>query len=161
MVAGNLMLLSEVHPDEVYRWFMEMFVDAADWVMIPNVYGMALYADGGTVTTKPYFCGSNYLLKMGDYPKGEWTTTLDALYWRFMARNREFFAKQPRLGMLCGHLDRQSDERRKELSKAATQFLRSNTASKAKSLKPSPVALTSRGANPAPSDKHTATGISA
>ena len=161
MVAGNLMLLSEVHPDEVYRWFMEMFVDAADWVMIPNVYGMALYADGGTITTKPYFCGSNYLLKMGDYPKGEWTTTLDALFWRFMARNREFFAKQPRLGMLCGHLDRQSDERRKELSKAATQFLRINTACKAKGLKPSPVALTSGGASPAPSDKHTATGISA
>lgn len=127
MVAGNLMLLAEIHPDEVYRWFMEMFVDAAEWVMVPNVYGMALYADGGTITTKPYFCGSNYLRKMGDYPQGEWITTLDGLFWRFMAQHRSFFEKQPRLGMLCKHLDRQSAERREELAQAAADFLNSHT----------------------------------
>jgi deoxyribodipyrimidine photolyase-related protein len=127
MIAGNLMLLAEVHPREVYRWFMELFVDAADWVMVPNVYGMALFADGGTITTKPYVCGANYLRKMGDYPAGDWGTTLDGLFWRFIAVHRRFFERQPRLGMLCGHLDRQSPERRRELTTAAQRFLRSKT----------------------------------
>ena len=70
MLLGNLMLLSEIHPDEVYRWFMEMFIDAYDWVMVPNVYGMSQYADGGLFTTKPYISSSNYVRKMSDYKKG-------------------------------------------------------------------------------------------
>jgi deoxyribodipyrimidine photolyase-related protein len=147
MVAGNMMLLAEVHPDDAYQWFMEMFVDSAEWVMVPNVYGMALYADGGTITTKPYFCGSNYLRKMGDYPKGEWITALDALFWRFMAKHRRFFEKQPRLGMLCRHLDRQNDERRAELAAAAEAFLEANTQLvEDDSQELPPVSLTMRGA---------------
>ncbi|MEO5943827.1 MAG: cryptochrome/photolyase family protein, partial [Ferruginibacter sp.] len=63
MVLGNFMLLCEFDPDEVYRWFMEMFIDAYDWVMVPNVYGMTQFADGGLIATKPYICGSNYLMK--------------------------------------------------------------------------------------------------
>ena len=127
MVAGNMMLLAEIHPDDVYRWFMELFVDSAEWVMIPNVYGMALFADGGTITTKPYVCGSNYLRKMGDYENGDWNTTLDGLFWRFIATHRPFFEQQPRLRMLCGHLDRQSPERHAELQQAAELFLHSKT----------------------------------
>ena len=68
MVLGNFMLLCEIAPDEVYQWFMEMYIDAYDWVMVPNVYGMSQFADGGMITTKPYICGSNYLMKMGDFP---------------------------------------------------------------------------------------------
>jgi len=64
------MLLCEFNPDEVYRWFMEMFIDAYDWVMVPNVYGMSQFADGGLMTTKPYISGSNYLMKMSDFKKG-------------------------------------------------------------------------------------------
>jgi deoxyribodipyrimidine photolyase-related protein len=127
MIAGNAMVLAEVHPDEVYRWFMELFVDAADWVMVPNVYGMALFADGGTITTKPYVCGSNYLRKMGDYEDGDWNVALDGLFWRFIAKHRRFFEQQPRLRMLCGHLDRQSAERRAELLQAARKFLDGTT----------------------------------
>jgi deoxyribodipyrimidine photolyase-related protein len=127
MVAGNLMVLAEVHPDDAYRWFMEMFIDSADWVMVPNVYGMALFADGGMITTKPYVCGSNYLRKMGDYPSGEWSLTLDGLFWRFIARHRPFFERQPRLALLCGHLDRQPPERSGNLNKAAAQFLNDHT----------------------------------
>ncbi|MGI9291764.1 MAG: cryptochrome/photolyase family protein, partial [Gammaproteobacteria bacterium] len=146
MVAGNLMLLAEIHPDDVYRWFMELFVDSAEWVMVPNVYGMALYADGGTITTKPYFCGSNYLRKMGDYDQGEWITTLDGLFWRFMASHRSFFEKQPRLGMLCSHLDRQTPDRREELATAAAAFLNRHTelVGDDDELLP-PVSLTMRG----------------
>ena len=72
MVLGNFMLLCEIKPDAVYRWFMEMYIDAYDWVMVPNIYGMSQFSDGGLMTTKPYICGSNYILKMSDYPKGEW-----------------------------------------------------------------------------------------
>ena len=71
MVVGSLMLLLEVHPHEAHKWFMEIFIDSSDWVMGPNVYGMALFSDGGIFATKPYICGSNYLRKMGGYAKGE------------------------------------------------------------------------------------------
>ncbi len=64
MVLGNFMLLCEFDPDEVHRWFMELFIDAYDWVMVPNVYGMSQFADGGLMATKPYISGSNYLMKM-------------------------------------------------------------------------------------------------
>lgn len=101
MVLGNFFLLCEIDPDEVYKWYMELFIDAYDWVMVPNVYGMSQYADGGLMTTKPYISGSNYILKMSNYPKGPWTEIWDSLFWRFMNKHEKFFAKQPRLHMLC------------------------------------------------------------
>ena len=100
MLFGNFMLLCEFDPDEVHRWFMEMYVDAYDWVMVPNVYGMTQYADGGLTTTKPYCSGSNYVLKMSDFKKGEWTEIWNALYWRFIYVNREEFGKNRRMGMM-------------------------------------------------------------
>ena len=127
MVAGNLMLLAEIHPHEAYNWFMEMFVDAAPWVMTPNVYGMALFADGGIFTTKPYFCGSNYIRKMSNYPTDDWIMPLDGLFWRFVARNREYLAAQPRLGMLTRNLDKMDAQRRKMLEQHAEEFLRDRT----------------------------------
>ncbi|MFN7915678.1 MAG: cryptochrome/photolyase family protein [Vicinamibacterales bacterium] len=101
MILGNVMLLCEVHPDAVYRWFMELFVDAYDWVMVPNVYGMSQYADGGGMTTKPYISASAYVLKMSDFPKGEWCRTWDALYWRFIDRHAAVFEQNPRLAMMA------------------------------------------------------------
>ncbi len=112
MIAGNLMLLSEIHPDRVYQWFMELFIDAYDWVMVPNVYGMSQFADGGMMATKPYISGSSYLLKMSNYPKGEWSGTWDALFWRFMNQHRKFFTSNPRLGMLIGTYDKMAEDRK-------------------------------------------------
>lgn len=100
MIFGNFFLLCEFDPDEVYKWFMEMYVDAYDWVMVPNVYGMTQYADGGLMTTKPYCSGSNYIVKMSDYKKGPWCEIWDALYWRFIYVNREEFAKNRRMSMM-------------------------------------------------------------
>jgi len=82
MILGNFMLLCGIAPDDIYQWFMEVFVDAYDWVMVPNVYGMSQHADGGFMTTKPYISGSAYVLKMSDFPKGDWCPVWDALYWR-------------------------------------------------------------------------------
>ncbi|MDX1477673.1 MAG: cryptochrome/photolyase family protein [Saprospiraceae bacterium] len=123
MVLGNFMLLCEFDPDEVYRWFMELFIDAYDWVMVPNVYGMSQFADGGLMATKPYLSGSNYIRKMSDYPKGDWQQVWDGLFWRFMHVHRDFFSGNPRLGMLLGTWDRMSEEKQQGHLDAAGQFL--------------------------------------
>lgn len=123
MVLGNFMLLCEFDPDEVYRWFMEMFSDSYDWVMVPNVYGMTQFADGGLMTTKPYISGSNYLMKMGDWEKGPWQDTWDGLFWRFMHRQRNFFSSNPRLGMLLNTWNKMPDEKRKRHLDNAEKFL--------------------------------------
>ncbi len=123
MVLGNFMLLSEFDPDEVYRWFMEMYVDSYDWVMVPNVYGMTQFGDGGLMTTKPYISGSNYLLKMGDWQKGDWQQIWDGLFWRFMHVHRNFFLQNPRLGMLVHSFDKMSDEKKSSHLSNAEQFL--------------------------------------
>ena len=125
MVLGNFMLLCEFDPDEVYRWFMELFIDAYDWVMVPNVYGMSQFADGGLMATKPYISGSNYLLKMSDYKKGEWQHVWDGLFWRFMHVHREFFLQNPRLGMLVKTFDKMTAIKQKEHLNNAEQFLKS------------------------------------
>jgi deoxyribodipyrimidine photolyase-related protein len=123
MVLGNFMLLCEFDPDEVYKWFMEMFVDAYDWVMVPNVYGMTQFADGGLMTSKPYISGSNYLMKMSDYEKGEWQPIWDGLFWRFMHVHRDFFLQNPRLGMLIGTFDKFTAEKRATHLTTAENYL--------------------------------------
>ncbi len=110
MILGNFMLLCEFHPDAIYRWFMEMFVDAYDWVMVPNVYGMSQHADGGLITTKPYISGSSYVLKMSDYKKGDWTGVWDGLYWRFVAKHRDFFERNPRMKVMVSQVDRMGEK---------------------------------------------------
>jgi deoxyribodipyrimidine photolyase-related protein len=123
MVLGNFMLLCEIHPDEVYQWFMEMYIDAYDWVMVPNVYGMSQFADGGMITTKPYICGSNYLMKMGDFPKGDWQATWDGLFWRFLSKQRMVFAKNPRWAMLLSTWDKMPEDKRATHLNNAEKFL--------------------------------------
>ncbi len=123
MVLGNFMLLCEFDPDEVYRWFMELFIDAYDWVMVPNVYGMSQFADGGLMSTKPYISGSNYLMKMSDYKKGDWHLIWDGLFWRFMDKHRAFFLSNPRLGMLIKTFDKMDITKKQNLLNAAEKFL--------------------------------------
>ena len=129
MILGNFMLLCEFDPDEVYRWFMEMYVDAYDWVMVPNVYGMICFADGGLMTSKPYISGSNYLIKMGGFKKntgiGGWQTVWDALFWRFMHKQRAFFSSNPRLGMLLRTWDGMAEEKRNSHLQIAENYLQS------------------------------------
>jgi deoxyribodipyrimidine photolyase-related protein len=127
MVLGNLMTLCEIRPASAHRWFMEMYVDSSEWVMGPNVYGMGLFSDGGIFATKPYICGSNYLLKMSDYKKGPWCDIVDGLYWRFIDKHREFFADNPRLALMPRALDRLSSERRNRIFPAAETFLENAT----------------------------------
>lgn len=124
MILGNFMLLCEFHPNAVYQWFMELFIDAYDWVMVPNVYGMSQFADGGLMATKPYISGSNYILKMSNYKKGEpWQTIWDGLFWRFMDKQRDFFLQNPRLSMLVRNFDKLPQEKRMEHLRIAEEYL--------------------------------------
>lgn len=123
MILGNFMLLCEFAPDDVYRWFMELFIDAYDWVMVPNVYGMCLFADGGTFATKPYIGGSNYIKKMSNYPKGDWESIWDGLFWRFIAKHEAFFQSNPRTSMLVHTYNKMSKEKRKALIEKADSFI--------------------------------------
>lgn len=127
MILANLMTLCEIRPTSAHRWFMEMFVDSSEWVMGPNVYGMGLFSDGGIFATKPYICGSNYLLKMSDYKKGPWCEIVDGLYWRFIRKHREFFAGNPRLALMPRALDRLDADRKGRIFAAAEEFLKQHT----------------------------------
>jgi len=127
MILSNIMNLCEIKPTIVYKWFMEMFVDSSDWVMVPNVYGMGLFSDGGIFATKPYICGSSYFMKMMDFEKGDWCNTMDGLYWRFINRNRNFFLKNPRLSMMVRIFDKMKTERKKLILSEAEKFINKNT----------------------------------
>ena len=123
MLLGNVMLLCGFHPNRIYTWFMELFVDAYDWVMVPNVYGMSQFADGGIFTTKPYLSGSNYVRKMSDYRKGPWCEVWDGLFWSFIQRHDTFFRSQYRLAMMARNLDRMAPETLLEHQRRASDFL--------------------------------------
>lgn len=127
MIISNFMLLAEIDPKEVYRWFMEMHSDSSDWVMGPNVYGMGQFSDGGIFATKPYTCGSNYYLKMSRYKKGDWCEAADGLYWRFIDKNKDFYSKNPRMSFMVKTLERMDEERKKRIFKKAADFTRKVT----------------------------------
>ncbi len=109
MVLGNFALIAGIDPQAMTDWFWYMFVDGYDWVMVPNVVGMTLHADGGFVGTKPYAASANYINKMSDYcsgcrydPKktlGDDACPYNSLYWDFMARHEERFAKNMRMSL--------------------------------------------------------------
>ena len=122
MVISNLMTLCEVHPKNVYRWFMEMYVDSSEWVMTPNVFGMGTFADGGIFATKPYICGSNYILKMSDYKKGDWCNTVDGLYWHFVSRHMGVLKNNPRLSFMRKTLENMDPQRKRLIFSCAEDF---------------------------------------
>ena len=127
MVICNIMNLSKIHPNEIYKWFMEMFVDSSDWVMVPNVYGMGTFADGGIFATKPYSCGSNYILKMSNYKKDDWCDIVDGLYWKFMNDNVSFFKSNPRLAILVKSLEKMNTDRKERIFGKANDFINTKT----------------------------------
>ena len=125
MILGNFMLLCEFDPNEIYKWFMEHYIDAYDWVMVPNVYGMSQFADGGLMSTKPYFSSSNYLKKMSDFPRGEWEKIWDGLYWRFISNNRKYFENNIRMKFMINLLDKMNPDKKRDHFENAKLFLNS------------------------------------
>ena len=123
MVLGGFMFLCEFDPDEIYRWVMELFVDSYDWVMVPNAYAMSQNADGGSITTKPYFSGSSYIRKMSHHKKGEWCDVWDGLYWRWIWNHADELAKNPRWAMMCSMVKKMDEGKRQTHLENAQAFL--------------------------------------
>ncbi|MCY7395716.1 MAG: cryptochrome/photolyase family protein, partial [Nocardioides sp.] len=124
MVLGNATCLLRTDPGAVHEWFMEMFVDAYDWVMVPNTYAMSQFAAGDAITTKPYVSGSNYLRKMSDLPRGEWCEVWDALYWTFVRDHREVFETNPRSRMMTRTYDGLDPAKKAAHTRLAGEWLR-------------------------------------
>lgn len=123
MILGNFMCLCRLNPHEVYKWFMELYIDAYDWVMVPNVYSMSQFADGGSITTKPYISSSNYIRKMSSYPKGEWEEIWTSLYWAFIYDNKSFFQSNYRLNMMVKILEKMPNDKIQDHLDKSKNFL--------------------------------------
>ena len=129
MITGNFCLLSGIHPDEVDEWYLGIYIDAIEWVEMPNTRGMSQFADNGLVATKPYVAGGNYVKKMSNYcadchynvnkKMGETSCPLNSLYWHFMVRYRERFSQNPRIGMIYRNWDKQDESQRIAVIKRA------------------------------------------
>lgn len=132
MVVGNMMNLVGIHPDDVYKWFMEFSLDSYDWVMVGNVYSMALWADGGLTMRKPYISGSGYIIKMGNFTKAElkekdetdltWPEKWDILFHSFIDRNDVQLEKTYYAGLVKSWKAKSITERAKEM-KLAKQLI--------------------------------------
>jgi deoxyribodipyrimidine photolyase-related protein len=127
MVVGSAMVMAEVHPDDAYRWFLELFVDSGEWVMIPNVYGMSQFADGGFFATKPYVSGSAYLRKMTNYPVGAWCEVWDGLYWNFISHHQQLFIANPRMSMMVRQWEKMSPAKQEHHQTVAKNWIKSVT----------------------------------
>ncbi len=123
MILGGFMFLCEIDPDDIYKWFMEMFIDSYDWVMVPNIYAMSQNADGGNITTKPYFSGSNYVIKMSHYKKGEWSEIWDALFWRWIIRNSDQLKSNHRWAMMVRNAEKMDTDKKNLHLKIADEYL--------------------------------------
>jgi len=133
MVLGNFCLIAGIDPRAVQDWYLAVYADAFEWVELPNVAGMVLYADGGRLATKPYAASGNYINKMSDYCKGcrykvAQKTGPDAcpfnpLYWHFMDRNRERLASNHRIGRIFATWDRMGEAKQGEYLQSAEKFL--------------------------------------
>ena len=121
------MLLCEVHPDEVNRWFMEMFVDGYAWSMVPNVYGLSQFADGGLIISAPHVYPSSEVLGISDYRPGAWCDTWDGLFLRFVDRHRLLFSRNPVLAKHARYRSKLTKQRRKELMKLGDEFIEDAT----------------------------------
>ncbi|MCV6627905.1 MAG: cryptochrome/photolyase family protein, partial [Cellvibrionaceae bacterium] len=133
MIVGNFALLIGVEPKQLNQWFLQIYADAYEWVELPNVSGMVLYADGGYLASKPYAAGGAYINKMSNYCKncryqvskktGPQACPFNYLYWHFLASNRDKLQNNPRLGLAYKSYDRMAADKRETIQNDAEAFL--------------------------------------
>lgn len=133
MILGNFALLAEIDPDQVNEWFLIVYADAYEWVELPNVSGMILFADGGYLASKPYAASGNYINKMSNYCKncsykvsiknGANACPFNYLYWDFLDRNRDKLQSNHRIGMMYKTLDRMSEDKKNAIRTDSDKFL--------------------------------------
>jgi deoxyribodipyrimidine photolyase-related protein len=120
MVIGNFTLLTQIHPDEVDAWYLGVYIDAIEWVEMPNTRGMSQYADGGIIATKPYVSSGSYINKMSNNCSkchysvkekfGEKACPFNSLYWNFLDEKKEYFKGNQRMGMMLNLLNKMNPE---------------------------------------------------
>ncbi|WP_237067624.1 cryptochrome/photolyase family protein [Microbulbifer guangxiensis] len=135
MITGNFALLLGVHPDQVDAWYLGIYIDAIEWVEMPNTRGMSQFADGGLVATKPYVSSGSYIHKMSNYCEGcryrvtektgEDACPFNSLYWNFLAEKREYFEGNQRMAMMLSTLDKMDSDQLAALQSHAREILRS------------------------------------
>lgn len=133
MIIGNFCLLTGIDPDQVDAWYLGVYIDAIEWVELPNTRGMALYADNGLVGSKPYAAGGNYIRKMSDYCQGcrykvgavtgDNACPFNSLYWHFMHRHRTELEQNSRLRVLYGSWDKRPRADQKAVLSTARRYL--------------------------------------
>ncbi|MGB2461733.1 MAG: cryptochrome/photolyase family protein [Candidatus Puniceispirillaceae bacterium] len=133
MVLGNFALLAGLAPKFVNEWYLIVYADAFEWVELPNVSGMVLFADGGYLASKPYAAGGAYINRMSNYCQncrykvaektGGDACPFNYLYWHFLIKNRDRLGNNARLGMIYRSLDRMSEEKQQTIMDDARQFL--------------------------------------
>ncbi|MBT0606798.1 cryptochrome/photolyase family protein [Aequorivita echinoideorum] len=134
MVTGNFALLTQVHPDEVEAWYLGIYIDAIEWVEMPNTRGMSQYADDGIVATKPYISSGSYINKMSNYCKncfydvnkktGEKACPFNSLYWNFLSEKKAHFENNNRMNMMLSLLDKMKSETLKAHLKRAQEIIK-------------------------------------
>ena len=134
MVLGNFALIAGIDPKEVNEWFLIVYADAYEWIELPNVSGMALFADGGYLASKPYASGGSYINKMSNYcdncsykvsqKNGPDACPFNYLYWDFLGRNRTQLQSNPRIGMMYKALERMGEDKRQAVRNDSAVFFR-------------------------------------
>jgi deoxyribodipyrimidine photolyase-related protein len=135
MVLGNFALLTGIDPAQVNEWFLIVYADAYEWVELPNVTGMILFADGGYLASKPYAAGGAYINKMSNYCKncqysvakktGPDACPFNYLYWNFLEKNRNKLESNPRIGMMYRVFDKMPDTQKKQIKTDSSEFFAS------------------------------------
>jgi deoxyribodipyrimidine photolyase-related protein len=133
MLIGNFSLLTQMHPDEVDAWYLGVYIDAIEWVEMPNTRGMSQYADGGIIATKPYVSSGSYINKMSNYcgschynvkdKLGEKACPFNSLYWNFLDDKREYFAKNQRMSMMLALLNKMQPEELTKIKEKAQHII--------------------------------------
>ena len=134
MITGNFALLAGVHPAAVDQWYLGIYIDAIQWVELPNTRAMSQFADGGLVATKPYISSAKYIHSMSDYcdvceykwkqRHGDMSCPFNSLYWNFFERHRPLLQNNPRVGMMYRVWDRMEGLEKKQVLKQAADYLK-------------------------------------
>jgi deoxyribodipyrimidine photolyase-related protein len=133
MIIGNFSLLAGLDPKEVHKWYLGIYIDAYEWVEMPNTLGMSQFADGGLLATKPYVSSAAYINKMGNYCSsckyklkeklGEDACPFNSLYWNFFDRHQDKLSNNPRLGIVNSQLKKMDQSQKEEINKKANFYL--------------------------------------
>lgn len=122
-IAANLMILCEIHPDDMYKWFNEMFIDSYEWVLTPNLYAVNNFTNGASWASRPHISSSNTILQLSNYERSEWSDIWDGLFWRFIEKHRSALSKHSSLRMMVQRLDRLDPDRKRIIGYRADDFL--------------------------------------